>query len=56
MTRIYPEQLKAQLESGLRPYYLLSGNEPLLLMESQDMICQTAVKQGFEERDRKSVV
>lgn len=50
MTRIYPEQLKAQLESGLRPYYLLSGNEPLLLMESQDMICQTAVKQSFEER------
>ena len=50
MTRIYPEQLKAQLSSGLRPYYLLSGNEPLLLMESQDAICHAAAVQGFEER------
>lgn len=50
MTRIYPEQLKAQLENGLRPYYLLSGNEPLLLMESQDTICRAATAQGFEER------
>lgn len=49
MIRIYPEQLSAQLREGLRACYLLSGNEPLLLQESQDLIRTAAASQGFEE-------
>ncbi|MHC5175702.1 DNA polymerase III subunit delta [Serratia rhizosphaerae] len=49
MTRLYPEQLAAQLREGLRACYLLCGNEPLLLQESQDLIRQAAVQQQFSE-------
>ncbi|MFH8133772.1 DNA polymerase III subunit delta [Pantoea osteomyelitidis] len=49
MIRIYPEQLSAQLREGLRACYLLSGNETLLLQESQDLIRAAASGQGFEE-------
>lgn len=49
MIRLYPEQLAAQLREGLRACYLLSGNEPLLLQESQDLIRQAAQQQQFSE-------
>ncbi|WON76102.1 DNA polymerase III subunit delta [Serratia sp. UGAL515B_01] len=49
MIRIYPEQLAAQLREGVRACYILSGNEPLLLQESQDMIRQVAQQQAFTE-------
>ncbi|VTR23536.1 DNA polymerase III subunit delta [Serratia fonticola] len=49
MIRLYPEQLAAQLREGLRACYLLSGNEPLLLQESQDLIRQAAQQQEFTE-------
>lgn len=49
MMRIYPEQLAAQLREGLRACYLLSGNEPLLLQESQDLVRQAAQQQQFSE-------
>ncbi|UZX54437.1 DNA polymerase III subunit delta [Yersinia ruckeri] len=49
MIRIYPEQLAAQLHEGLRACYLLCGNEPLLLQESQDRIRQAAIQQDFTE-------
>lgn len=49
MIRVYPEQLRAQLSEGLRAAYLLLGNDPLLLQESQDAIRHAAVTQGFEE-------
>jgi len=49
MIRLYPEQLRAQLNEGLRAAYLLTGNDPLLLQESQDAIRQAAQQQGFEE-------
>lgn len=49
MIRLYPEQLRAQLSDGLRAAYLLTGNDPLLLQESQDAIRDIAQKQGFEE-------
>ncbi|TQI79442.1 DNA polymerase III delta subunit [Serratia fonticola] len=49
MIRLYPEQLAAQLREGLRACYLLSGNEPLLLQESQDLIRQAAQQQQFTE-------
>lgn len=49
MIRLYPEQLRAQLNEGLRAAYLLLGNDPLLLQESQDAIRQKATEQGFDE-------
>ncbi|MEZ2696253.1 DNA polymerase III subunit delta, partial [Hafnia alvei] len=47
MTRVYPEQLAAQLREGLRACYLVMGNEPLLLQESLDLIRQQAQEHGF---------
>jgi len=49
MIRIYPEQLNAQLHEGLRACYILTGNEPLLLQESQDAVRTAAQQQGFTE-------
>ncbi|VYT75434.1 DNA polymerase III subunit delta [Metakosakonia massiliensis] len=49
MLRLYPEQLRAQLNEGLRAAYLLLGNDPLLLQESQDAVRQAAAKEGFSE-------
>ena len=49
MIRIYPEQLSAQLHEGLRACYILAGNEPLLLQESQDTVRAAAQQQGFTE-------
>ncbi|AKJ41866.1 DNA polymerase III subunit delta [Pragia fontium] len=49
MIRLYPEQLAAQLHEGLRSCYLLFGNEPLLLEESQDAIRRAASAQQFSE-------
>ncbi|MFZ4834343.1 DNA polymerase III subunit delta [Rouxiella sp. Mn2063] len=49
MIRLYPEQLAAQLREGLRACYLLCGNDPLLLQESQDHIRQAAQSADFVE-------
>lgn len=38
MIRFFPEQLKAQLKERLSPCYMLFGNDPLLLQESQSCI------------------
>jgi DNA polymerase-3 subunit delta len=55
MIRLYPEQLRAQLTEGLRAAYLLLGNDPLLLQESQDAVRQAAATQGFEEHHTVSI-
>ncbi|MGP3593942.1 DNA polymerase III subunit delta [Vagococcus sp. WN89Y] len=49
MLRLYPEQLRAQLNEELRAAYLLLGNDPLLLQESQDAVRQAAAAQDFLE-------
>ncbi len=50
MIRLYPEQLRAQLNEGLRAAYLLLGNDPLLLQESLDAVRHAAAaQQGFDE-------
>lgn len=49
MIRLYAEQLGAQLQESLRPCYLLFGNDPLLLQESQDGIRDRAQEQQFDE-------
>lgn len=50
MIRLYSNQLAAQLNKNLASCYFLSGNEPLILKESQDLILQEAQKQQFKER------
>ena len=55
MIRLYPEQLRAQLTEGLRAAYLLLGNDPLLLQESQDAIREAAAAQGFIEHHTASI-
>ncbi|MGL4726932.1 MAG: DNA polymerase III subunit delta [Scandinavium sp.] len=55
MIRLYPEQLRAQLSEGLRAAYLLLGNDPLLLQESQDAIRAAAMAQGFDEHHTVSI-
>lgn len=49
MLKLYPEQLRAQLNEGLRAAYLLLGNDPLLLQESHDAVRHAASRQGFTE-------
>ncbi len=48
--RVYPEQFGDHLKAGLRPCYLVFGDEPLLRLEAIDAIRQVARKQGFDER------
>lgn len=45
------EQLDDHLQQGLRPVYLLSGDEPLQLGEAADAIRSAARAQGFAERE-----
>ena len=49
--RIYPEQLDNHLKAGLKPCYLLLGDEPLLKQEALDAIRATAASQGYTERN-----
>jgi len=48
--QIKPEQLEAHLARGLKPVYIVHGDEPLLAMEAADAIRSAARKAGFEER------
>lgn len=45
-----PEQLSADLKRGLRPVYLVSGDETLLVQEACDAIRAAARAAGFSER------
>lgn len=49
MIKLFPEQLGAQLQEKLSAGYLLFGNDPLLLQESQDHIRRQAQARGFDE-------
>ncbi|MBF0750793.1 MULTISPECIES: DNA polymerase III subunit delta [unclassified Pasteurella] len=51
MNRIFPEQLPHRLAQGLAKVYCLVGQDPLLLTESEESIYQTAVQQGFDEKN-----
>lgn len=46
-----PEDLDAQLASGLAPLYLISGDEPLLVQEAADAIRAAARAAGVDERE-----
>jgi DNA polymerase III subunit delta len=53
--RVRPEQLEANLARGLRPVYLVSGDEPLLVQEAADAIRARARAQGHGERELMNV-
>ncbi|WP_330925769.1 DNA polymerase III subunit delta [Candidatus Sororendozoicomonas aggregata] len=48
--KISPEQLSAQLKQQVASVYIVSGDEPLRVGESADLIRQHARQQGFSER------
>ncbi|MDO6681616.1 MULTISPECIES: DNA polymerase III subunit delta [unclassified Oceanobacter] len=48
--KLHSNQLLAHLGKPLLPVYLVSGDEPLLVMEACDQIRAAARQQGFEER------
>ena len=48
--RIYAEQLADHLKAGLKPCYLVFGDEPLQKQESLDAIRRIAAANGFSER------
>ena len=43
-------QLKAHLDRGLKRFYLVAADEPLLVAEATDTIRRAALEQGFDER------
>ena len=49
--KVSPDQLPAQLRQQLLPVYIVSGDEPLQVAESADLIRQFARQQGFSERN-----
>ncbi len=49
--RLKPEQLSQHLQQGLKPIYLISGDEPLISQEINDALRAAARQQGFDERE-----
>lgn len=49
--RLKAEQLTQHLNQGLRPIYLVGGEEPLLIQEATDQIRLSARQQEFTERE-----
>jgi len=48
--KIRPEQLAGQLKKGLAPIYIISGDEPLLVLEASDLVRKHAREAGCSER------
>ncbi len=49
--KVYPNKLAAQLKQGRSSIYIVSGDEPLLVQESCDLIRNQLKKMGFSQRD-----
>ncbi|WP_136680390.1 DNA polymerase III subunit delta [Neptunomonas sp. XY-337] len=49
--KLSAEQLGAELKRGIAPIYLVTGDEPLIIEESCDLIRQALRAKGFEERE-----
>lgn len=49
--KLYPDKLAGQLKQGLAPVYLVSGDEPLQLMECCDAIRASTRVAGCSERE-----
>ena len=48
--KLRPEQLHQHLRNGLSPVYLVTGDEPLQLLEAADDIRRSAREHGYSER------
>ena len=48
--QVRPTDLARHLEADLKPVYLVSGDEPLIVEESCDAIVARARREGFSER------
>lgn len=53
--QVRAEQIEEHLRHTLAPVYLISGDEPLQVMETADAIRKVAAAHGFSERDVLSV-
>jgi DNA polymerase-3 subunit delta len=49
--KIFTDKLSEQLKSGLKPIYLISGDEPLQMREACDLVRTSVRKAGAEERE-----
>lgn len=49
--KVQAEQLSLHLEKGLRPLYVVSGDEPLGVMEATDAIRAAARQRGYGDRE-----
>jgi len=52
---VYPDTLPKALAKGLAPVYMISGDEPLQLMEAADQIRAACRKAGFSGNERHQV-
>ena len=48
--QVKAETLSATLEKGLKPLYLLTGDDPLLMQEASDAVRQACRRAGYTER------
>lgn len=55
LQRIFPEALNANLEKGLKPFYLLSGQDLLLVGEAKDAIVAAARQHEFDEKTEVTI-
>ncbi|MCK3654516.1 DNA polymerase III subunit delta [Pasteurellaceae bacterium Macca] len=55
LRRIFPEALDLALNKGLTGFYLLTGQDLLLVGESKDAIVQSARLQGFDEKIEQAI-
>lgn len=55
MNRLFSEQLPSALNNQLASVYVLTGQDPLLLDESQQSIVQAARRQGFDEKNEVQI-
>ncbi|GGY15941.1 DNA polymerase III subunit delta [Paludibacterium paludis] len=51
MPSLSPDHLASALEQGLRPLFLIHGEEALLALEACDAIRDAARRQGYDERE-----
>ena len=53
--QVRAEQIEEHLRHPLAPVYLISGDEPLQVMETADAIRKAAALKGFSGRDEFTV-
>jgi len=49
--KVYPDKLESNLKAGIKPIYIVSGDEPLLIQEASDSIRRFLKDEGYSERE-----